>query len=407
MAIDALLSTVNRARVLSVLAWVGAAATAALAIAEIALSLRDPEVGYLGTAIQDGIWVTAFLVFATIGALILSRTPTHSVGWMFVAIGVTFNTVMVLNRVGLNASIEGRLPEAWVVWISNWLWAPPLLAIGTFVPLYFPDGRLPSRRWRVVSWLSAMLIVLVSVTGAFRPGPSDFPFESIPNPLGTPLPVELFYGLRVVSGLLLSALVIASGAAIVARYRRSSAVGRQQLKWFVSAVLVMVAISAPLAVSAFVLDPNNLKVPEWAGALVPIATALIPLASGIAIFRYRLYDIDVLVQRALLYGLLSAIVAGFFIAAQTFSQRVFSSTTGANSDLPVALSLYVIVAVFTPLKERLQALITRHFRSPKDATAAASLDTFETLRKLGDLHATGVLTDREFAAKKEELLARI
>ena len=92
---------------------------------------------------------------------------------------VTFNIVMVLNRYGLNALIEGRVPEAWVVWVTNWLWAPPILAIGTFVPLYFPDGRLPSRRSRVVSWSSAMLIALVSVAGAFRPGPSDYPFESI------------------------------------------------------------------------------------------------------------------------------------------------------------------------------------------------------------------------------------
>ena len=396
----------KRARVLSVLAWVGAAATAALAVAEIALSLRDPQVGYLGTAIQDAIGVTAFLVFATIGALILSRSTTHSVGWMFVAIGVTSNIVMVLNRYGLNALIEGRVPEAWAVWITNWLWAPPILAIGTFVPLYFPDGRLPSRRWRVVSWSSAMLVALVSVAGAFRPGPSDYPFESVPNPLGASLPAEPFQVFRVVTGVLLSVLVIACGAALVTRYRRSSAIGRQQLKWFVSAMLVAVAISAPLAVSAFIVDPNNLRVPDWARIALPIGTALIPLASGVAIFRYRLYDIDVLVQRALLYGLLSAIVAGFFIAAQTFSQRVFSSTTGANSDLAVALSLFVIVAVFTPLKERLQALITRRFRSTKDETAA-SPDTFDALRKLGDLHARGVLTDREFAAKKAELLARI
>jgi hypothetical protein len=395
-----------RARGLSVLAWMGVAIATALAIAEIALSLRDPGVGYLGTAIQDAIWVSAFLVFAWVGGVILTRTPTHSVGWMFVAIGVVLNIVMVLNRYGINAALDGRTPEAWVVWVSNWLWAPPLLAIGTFVPLYFPDGRLPSRRWRVVSWLAALVAVLLSATGAFRPGPSDFPFETVANPLGVPLPGELFQALRVMNGLLVCGLVIASGAALVARYRRSSSVGRQQLKWFLSAVLVMVAVAAPLAVSTFVVDPNNLRVPVWAGTLVPIATALVPLASGIAIFRYRLYDIDVLVQRALLYGLLSAILAGFFIAAQTFSQRFFSSTTGANSDLAVALTLFVIVAVFTPLKERLQSLITARFGSPK-AAAMTGGDALETLRKLGELHATGVLSDKEFSAKKKELLARI
>jgi hypothetical protein len=396
-----------RVRALSVTAW-GAAGTAAmLAIAEIGLSLRDPQVGYLGTAVQDGIWVVAFLVFAMVGALILSRLPTHAVGWMFVGIGVVSNIVMVVNRYGMNAAVEGRPAEAWVAWIANWLWAPPLLAIGTFVPLYFPDGRLPSSRWRGVSWLSALVIALVSATGAFRPGPSDFPFEATINPLGARLPVELFNGLRVLSGLLLCGLVIASAAALVVRYRRSDRVGRQQLKWFVSAGLLSVAITAPLAVSAFVIDPNNLKLPAWSGVMIPIATVLIPLASGVAIFRYRLYDIDVLVQRTLLYVLLTAIVAGFFIGAQTFFQRVFSSVTGATSDVAVALSLFVIVAVFTPLKERLQALITRRFGTPQRSATSGGADTLEMLRKLGELHSAGVLSDEEFDAKKKELLARV
>jgi hypothetical protein len=396
-----------RVRALSVTAW-GAAGTAAmLAIAEIGLSLRDPHVGYLGTAVQDGIWVVAFLVFAMVGALILSRLPTHAVGWMFVGIGVVSNIVMVVNRYGMNAAVEGRPAEAWVAWIANWLWAPPLLAIGTFVPLYFPDGRLPSSRWRGVSWLSALVIALVSATGAFRPGPSDFPFEATINPLGARLPVELFNGLRVLSGLLLCGLVIASAAALVVRYRRSDRVGRQQLKWFVSAGLLSVAITAPLAVSAFVIDPNNLKLPAWSGVMIPIATVLIPLASGVAIFRYRLYDIDVLVQRTLLYVLLTAIVAGFFIGAQTFFQRVFSSVTGATSDVAVALSLFVIVAVFTPLKERLQALITRRFGTPQRSATSGGADTLEMLRKLGELHSAGVLSDEEFDAKKKELLARV
>lgn len=396
-----------RARALSVTAWLAAGAAALLAIAEIGLSMRDPQVGFLGTAIHDGIWVVAFVVFATVGALIVSRVPTHSVGWMFIGIGVMFNVVLVLQRYGINASAEGKTPEPWVAWFTNWLWAPPLLAIATFVPLYFPDGRLPSPRWRVVSWLSALVIGLVSIIGAFRPGPSDFPFETIANPLAAPLPAELFNGLRVLSGLLLSGLVVASGAALVARYRRSNAVGRQQLKWFLSAVLVMVAITAPLAVSAFVVDPNNLKVPAWASGLIPIATVLIPLASGVAIFRYRLYDIDVLVQRTLLYGLLSAIVAGFFIGAQTFFQRVFSSVTGATSDVAVALSLFVIVAAFTPLKERLQALITRRFGAPRSGEPTTSADPIETIRRLGELRAAGLLSEQEFSVKKKELLARI
>jgi hypothetical protein len=251
------------------------------------------------------------------------------------------------------------------------------------------------------------VIALVSATGAFRPGPSDFPFEATVNPLGARLPLELFDGLRVLSGLLLCGLVIASAAALVVRYRRSDRVGRQQLKWFVSAGLLSVAITAPLAVSAFVIDPNNLKLPAWSGVMIPIATVLIPLASGVAIFRYRLYDIDVLVQRTLLYVLLTAIVAGFFIGAQTFFQRVFSSVTGATSDVAVALSLFVIVAVFTPLKERLQALITRRFGTPQRSATGGGADTLEMLRRLGELHSAGVLSDEEFDAKKKELLARI
>ena len=147
--------------------------------------------------------------------------------------------------------------------------------------------------------------------------------------------------------------------------------------------------------------------PVWAANIVPFVTALIPLASGIAIFRYRLYDIDVLVQRALLYGLLTAILAGFFVGAQTLSQRTFAATTGANSDIAVALSLFVYRGGLHAAEGATSGLINRRFHSPSDHAAAATGDVFEALRRLGELHTAGVLTDREFEKKKAELLARI
>ena len=394
-------------RTLSRLAWSLAALTACLALAEIVMSLRDPSVGYLGTGLQDGLWVVAFLVFAVIGALILSRLPTLSVGWMFVFIGAGFDVEMLITRYGINAMLNGDRAAPLVAWIGNWLWAPTLLLIATGIPLFFPDGRLASDRWRAAAWLGAAAIAITTLIGAFRPGPLDHPFESGTNPFAAPLSPDLFRVLRVVSAAAILGAIFASGAAVVARYRRAEDIERQQLKWFMSAAVVTIAFYAVLLVSAYAIDQENLGMPAWAANIVPFVTALIPVASIIAIFRYRLYDIDVLVQRALLYGLLTAILAGFFVGAQTLSQRTFAATTGANSDIAVALSLFVIVAVFTPLKERLQALITRRFRAPSGHTAAAVGDVFEALQRLGQLHTAGVLTDREFETKKAELLARI
>ena len=395
------------ARRLSAFAWILAGLAACFVFVEIVLSLRDPGVGYLGTALQDGLWVSAFLVYAVIGALILSRLPGLSVGWMFMLIGVGFDLEMVIARYGVNASLDGHAAQPTVAWISNWLWAPTLLLIATGVPLYFPDGRLPSARWRWAAWIGAAAIVSAAFIGAFRPGPLDFPFEVVTNPFGAPVALEIFRQLRAASAVLILAAILASGAAVISRYRRADGSERQQLKWFMAAAVTTVVLFAALLIPAYALDLDNPRVPAWAATLVPLGTALIPIASGIAIFRYRLYDIDVLVQRALLYGLLTAILAGFFVGAQTLSQRTFSATTGANSDIAVALSLFVIVAVFTPLKERLQALITRRFRSPSDHNPTAGGDVFEALQRLGQLHTAGVLTDREFETKKAELLARI
>lgn len=396
-------------RTLSRIGWGLAALTAILVFAEIVLSLRDPSVGYLGNGLQDGLWVTTFLVFSVIGALILSRHPRLSVGWMFVFIGAGFDLEMLITRYGVNAALDHRTAEPFVAWISNWLWAPTLLLIATGVPLYFPDGRLPSRRWILASWLTVLAIGLSAFVGAFRPGPFDVPFDNIPNPFAPPLSLDLFRTLRGASAVAILAAILASAAAVIARYRGAAPTERLQLKWFASAAVVTIVLYAALLIPAYLLDPDNLRVPMWAASIVPFGTALIPVASGIAIFRYRLYDIDVLLQRALLYGLLTAILAGFFVAAQTFSQRTFAASTGANSDIAVALSLFVIVAVFTPLKERLQAWINRRFRATGDHAPprVGAIDVFDMLRSLGELHSAGILTDREFEMKKAELLTRI
>ena len=268
-----------------------------------------------------------------------------------------------------------------MAWLQSWLWVPGLLLLLCFLPLYFPNGRLVSRRWR---WV-VRLALFSCVTGAalFALSPGEIPVMGVDNPLG----IE---ALRPVSDLLEQVILVlyfflffASAASLVVRFRRSGSVERQQIKWLAFAALavpVWFLTNAPIEAAV----PNLFQVVD---AL--IFSALVPVAAGVAILRYRLYDIDVVINRTLVYGALTAILGVVYFGGVATTQATFRALTDQQQppQLAIVVSTLVIAALFNPLRRCIQAFIDRRFYRRK-YDAAKTLETFSAkLRDETDLDA--------------------
>jgi hypothetical protein len=352
--------------------------------------------------------VTAWEAFVllwwyVIGALIVRRYPRHPIGWIFCAAAIAVGGVAYLSLeyaiYGL-ALNPGGLPAAEAAaWLGPWVQVAAIASVGLFLPLLFPDGRLPSRRWRPVAWVAAALSVAAVLAAMF--GPVAYPdFPTIRDPLeitGAARAFDLLLPILYVLYLLVALLCVGS---VFLRLRRADPEQRLQIKWF--------SYAAALLFVSYVISGLG----DWIGELAlvgrlvsAIAITALPTAVGIAVLRYRLYDIDPLINRTLLSGLLTALLAGLYTASIALFQRAFVATTGQNSDLAIVLTIFVLVTVFTPLKTRLQTGLDRYFKSaPVGAAAAVPAGGLDDLDRLAVLHRRGVLTDEEFAAKKKQVL---
>jgi hypothetical protein len=264
-------------------------------------------------------------------------------------------------------------------WILSWAW---ILAVGfiVFLVLLFPDGRLPSRRWRWFVWLSMLLTVTGAVWGAFTPG-AILSLGQINNPLG----VEGLPNVWKLTQTLMLTLIFVSAASLYVRLRGASGVERQQIKWFTytgvvasSAALLTYTISEPLGALWL----------KWVGYVVmQLALIGMPISMGIAILRYRLYDIDLLINRTLVYGSLTAALVALYFVGIVVLQRLFVALTGQQSTLAVVATTLLIAALFTPLRRRIQSFIDRRFYRRK-YDARKTLETFSaTLRDETNLDA--------------------
>jgi hypothetical protein len=304
------------------------------------------------------------LSFATAGAILASRLPSNAIGWLLAAGAFCFavgNGAMGLGVYGLIAH-PGGVPDAiWFAWLSGWIWAPAFGALFGLA-LVYPSGRLLSVRWWPVAVGAVLVITILTFGSAFGPWTDGtFPGQ---NPLqivgAAPDAVGFLLGSLTV---LVPLLTIAS---LVIRYRRAAGIERAQLKWF---ALVM-AISLPALLVRFSLYGNDgveLIVSNVALLVAYAGFALLPVAIGIAILRYRLYEIDRLISRTISYGVLTAIVGGLFGGFILVFQAVLAPVTGSN-ELAVAGSTLLVFALFQPLRRRVQRLVDRRFnRSRYDA----------------------------------------
>ncbi len=325
------------------------------------------------------------LSFATVGALVASRQPRNAIGWIFCALGVCNSLAAASQGYAIYALLTGPayLPGGAVAnWLSSLLAGPIVFAMFALVLLLFPDGRPLSSSWRAVVWLDLAAIALI-FGFAFKPGPLDTSLLDADNPFGIKGAGALFEALGIV-GIFLALAAAATGAvSLVLRLRRSRGDERQQLKWFAFAGAVFCA--------AFATGPVLWSLPPSSGfgwiwtVLFLSAVSTIPAAAGVAILRYRLYDIDVIINRTLVYGSLTVMLVGIYLGAVISLQYAFRAATGQESTLAIVASTLAIAALFNPLRRRIQGFIDRRFYRRK-YDAARTLAAFSArLRDETDL----------------------
>ena len=307
------------------------------------------------------LWVV-FAAYLVVGCLILARRPGNVIGWIFTAVGLLTMIAGLAEVYSRYANAHpGSLPGPLVgTWIENWIWIPTILLALVFPLLLFPTGRSLSPRWRPVTWLAVGLTAAYAVLGALSPTLELPNKRTVANPIGvTSIDLDAGPLAAVLNGLLLFVLFAAISSLIV-RFRRSQGVERQQLKWFTYAGALV--LLAPLS--------NSLL-----GNISYVLLLALPIAVGIAILRYRLYDIDRLINRTLVYGLLTALLAGVYAGVVLILGQVFSGVGRDPPSWAVAGATLAVAALFQPARRRIQAVVDRRFNRRK-YNAAKTVEAF-------------------------------
>lgn len=304
-----------------------------------------------------------YLAFATVGAMILSRRPSNRIGRLAMATGLGGSLVGIADSY---ARQVGPAPgQAWAAWLAA-VGFPATLGPIIFLLLLFPTGRLASPRWRIVAAVTLTGMVVVGLGNAFTPTFADYP--QVSNPIGLPALQDSALAQGGVGWFLVVGGAVFAAGGLVPRLRRARGIERQQLKWMTYAAALHGISWIVLAIGL----PGLLG--EVAQYVLFITLTLIPVAAGIGILRYRLYDIDIVIRRTLTYGVLVAILTVVYGTLVLVSQALVSQLTGSDT-MSVAASTLVIAALFRPVRSRVQAFIDRRFyRSRYDAQR--SLDAF-------------------------------
>jgi hypothetical protein len=374
------------------LAWIVAALSVAMFVASaglIALSLygapaTQPSSTWWGT-VDDLVLFVPFLAFPLVGALIASRRPENPIGWICLAAG--FFWMLLL----LGESPSSLVPNSVALdALTQWTWVPPVGLLGIYMILLFPDGKLPSRRWRPLAWFSGAVMVLVSVALTLIPGHLEG-YPEVRNPFGLeghPMVAQALPGVIV----LLPVCILASAASLIWRYRRSGGEVREQIKWVAFAASLVGVMYLSSLVGGLFFAPEatqgSTDTPPFGDILlnvVLLSYAGVPIAVGFAVLKYRLYDIDLLINRTLVYGSLTAMLVALYFGGIIVLQRVFVLLTGQQSTFAVVASTLAISALFNPLRRRIQRVVDRRFYRRK-YDAAKTLEAFSArLRDETDL----------------------
>ena len=396
-------------RVASWLAWSLSMLCVAMFLAIVALYVLITSAPQVPSSVSTRFTLTdlligvPFLAFPMVGALIASRRPNNPIGWICLAVGFLF----LLLGVSEYYSIYGVAKPGsvafpiGVAWLGNWLWMPAVGLFATYLFMLFPDGRLPSRRWRPLAWLSGAVIVVLSFSFGLAPGP----VASLPRKIRNPFGLEGLPWLSDAANVgfpLLALCILASVVSLVLRYRRSRDEEREQIKWIAFAASVVGLLFLIGLVISLIYGS---KPPSWT-RLLDTMTALsytgVPIAVGFAVLKYRLYDIDIIINRTLVYGSLTALLALVYFGGVTATQAIFRTLTGQEQQpqLAIVVSTLVIAALFNPLRRRIQSFIDRRFYRKK-YDARKTLEGFSA--RLRDETNLGALSDELVGVVRETM----
>lgn len=348
--------------------WALAFTLTTLSLVLLALNLSHPD-----THVFDWWLGNALVVIdVTVGAIVASRRPENPVGWLLCLSGVSVSTSSFSSQYAIYALLAqpGSLPAGeTMVWIAAWQ-LPVMIGLQVSYLLLFPTGRLPSERWRPLAWLIVAFVVVGVILSAFS---SDAYLGSL-DPIRNPLGIEgftYFWKALLYTGAPL--LYVAVSLSVFVRLRRATGVERQQIKWFAYAAAIF-AMAIILNVVTLAIDAPRWI--EWANLVIfSIAGTTVPIALGIAILRYRLYDIDWIINRTLAYGSLTATLVAVYFGGIVVLQRLFVVLTGERSTLAVIASTLLIAALFNPLRRHIQSFVDRRFYR-RNYDAAKTLAAF-------------------------------
>jgi hypothetical protein len=393
------------------LAWSVWAVCAVLITLALVLDFMTEELPFadVGFRLSPGFAVITgvlSLAYPAVGALIASRLPTNPIGWIFCGLGLLYVAQRFTTAYADYALLE-NIALPWgesVAWFSTWTGFANA-TLGAFLMLLFPGGRLPSRWWRIVVLMTILGAAITALGVAFMPG-ILFTHRYVENPfevvgvIAPKLTTYSFFGAsRILGSTLLLISLLAALFSVILRLRHARGDERQQLKWFMFAAVPATVLGSLdwldsivanfttdfMFQPVYILYTSGLWLPNiYAGAL---ALLVIPVCTYIAILRYNLYDIDLVINRTLVYGSLTATLVALYFGGIVVLQRFFVLLTGQKSTLAVVASTLLIAALFTPLRRRIQRFIDRRFyRSKYDARK--TLEAFSTqLRDETDLEA--------------------
>jgi hypothetical protein len=390
------------------LAWSLCAVCVALSVLALILAFVVPPIRDRPSTGLAVLMVVLALAYPTVGALIASRLPTNPIGWIFCSFGLLYVTQRFTEAYADYALLKNfAMPGGeYVAWFSNTVasGAPPVL-VAVFLLLLFPDGHLLSRRWRIVAWTAILGAAFGALGDALYPG--NLPTHTyVENPFGVLgiisgggfTTYDLFTASLLLGWTLLLTSEIAALFSLIGRLHRAWGNVRQQIKWVlyaaVPAVLCGTLVSLNYMVVRFTYEflsgPRSI-VPwedlQYVLYASTFATLLVPVFTYIAILKYHLFDIDVVINRTLVYGSLTTTLLALYLGVIVVLQRVFVLLTGQRSTLAVVASTLLIAALFTPLRRRIQSFIDRRFYRRK-YDARKTLETFSAqLRNETDLEA--------------------
>ena len=316
----------------------------------------------------------AFGLFGTVGALIVWQRPRNTIGWILCTVGIGTGITDFSGAYAAYGMVKGHLPLPGTDvfnWLGNTVWPINWVLLLVFLPLLFPDGRLLTQRWRIVGWLAVVLAFLSMLASWLSLANLDL--------FGKVIPSDFWSSLSDNFNLLVLPLTIAALISLVLRFIRAKERERQQIKWLTYGTAIMAVL---IVGSIFVLnDPNS---PTYA-LIFDLAIMLLPLSIGISILRNQLYDIDRLINRTLVYGALTVILAVVYVGLVIGLQALLRGIISQDSSVAIVISTLAIAALFQPLRHRLQRVIDRRFYRSKYDAAKIVAAFSATLRQEVDL----------------------